>query len=37
MNGEIGTADIVVGVLAATGVVVLIVVFVIVFKQVMLK
>jgi hypothetical protein len=37
MSGEIGTGDIVVGVLAAIGVVVLIVVFVIVFKQVMLK
>ena len=37
MTGEMGTADIVVGVLAAIGVVVLIVVFVIVFKQVMLK
>ncbi len=37
MTGEMGTADIVVGVLAAIGVVVLVVVFVIVFKQVMLK
>ncbi len=37
MSGEMGTGDIVVGALAAIGVVVLVVVFVIVFKQVMLK
>jgi hypothetical protein len=35
MNPEIGTPDIVVGVLAGLGVVVLIVVFVIVFRNVM--
>lgn len=37
MNPEIGTADVVVGVLAAIGVVVLIVLFVWVFKDRMLK
>ena len=37
MTGEMTTADIVVGVLAAVGVLVLIVVFVVVFKKVMLK
>lgn len=35
MRAEIGTGDVVVGILAAIGVVVLIVVFVIVFRQVM--
>jgi hypothetical protein len=37
MTGEMTTADIVVGVLAAVGILVLIVVFVVVFKKVMLK
>ena len=37
MTGEMGTADIVVGILAAIGVVVLIGVFIVVFRKVMLK
>lgn len=35
MNPEMGTADVVIGVLAAIGVVVLIIVFVVVFRKVM--
>ena len=37
MTGEMTTADIVVGVLAAVGILVLIVVFLVVFKKVTLK
>jgi hypothetical protein len=37
MTSEMGTADIVIGILAAVGIVVLIVAFIAVFRKVMLK
>lgn len=37
MNEELGTSDLVIGILAALGVVVLLVVFVVVAKQVLFK